>query len=851
MAKKQPKKKKDINKKIVDATVNYATDPVNQALMMLGPVGMGAGKLGKMALKTKVGQKVLKSSKAFLSDLKILRNRQAGYQSALKNRNAAQIKDSKYLTEKQNSLNAVTSEIDQLEKLTKNKSFNFNKVNDYSVKKYNHGGTHAYTGPALPKGMPNIPAPSGATVDATDMSISARMKRGADKIANFSMAPGGSSHGAPTQILAEMTGVPSLLRLPQSYKNVKEDPSGKNIFKAAANTFGVIPGATALTKGAGPLLTNANRVLKSAPVGMIGNLFKANKLKDKMIEARDGGMRYYQGGGVALPGGEMQPIPGSDAVEFAGASHEQGGIELDPQTEVEGGETMDQVTMRDGGKSDYFFSEHLKHGGMPFSARHKQILAMGGSQEEIDNLAQVQEQAAGRNPQQVAGMGGKRLYAVGGIKGLPEDIASNISSAYYSDDPGEIPSLISGSQYYSTDKRGGTGSSNSDDIEEIIENVIEQNTDANVTIEKTDKKNTKKESVVTKKDDVEEVVDTVDDISPVDNTKEVQENTITDPGVYGDEDGNYWKLDKDGNWQVMWKGEHSYEDGAPLDLRKSDGALSFVEGLEDKSSGDTDSSVPYKRRRGSVDAVTGAAMAGQFLPAMQAMSETPDYINTHEAAPGNVAVSADIGRKTLDRVNMNTERERNAADYRSMNRFIENSGLGPAGMANRMAAYARKQAGDREIGAKEAQINAGISNQEAQINTGIDKQNVANMMANSQFNARQQNAINMFNAGQTYKTDEFNRGADAATKDRRLMGLQSAMTTMAGINRDRLAYEAQDRMAQAISGNTGVLSREELARDLAQAYPDLNPGSEEFQKMTEDTYLKMLKNNQNKEQSNG
>jgi len=733
-----------------------------------------------------------------------------------------------------------------------------------NLKKYNHGGSHAYTGPALPtRGMPNIPTQeqmntSKGTLSATDMSVSARMKRGADKVANFSMAPGGSSHGAPTQMLAEMTGIPSLLRLPNSYKNVAEDPSGKNIFKAAANTFGVIPGATALSKGAmkgaGPLLRNANKVLTSAPVGVVGKMFKANKLIDKIKEARDGGMRYYQGGGMALPGGEMQPIPGSDAVEFQGASHEQGGITLDPQTEVEGGETMDQVTMaKNGGKRDYFFSSHLKHGGMPFSARHKQILEMGGGQEEIDNLARVQEEAAGRDPQQVARMGGKHLYAVGGMKGLPEDIASNISSAYYSDDPGEIPNLISGSQYYSTDTKGKTDSSNPDDIQDIIENVIEQNEDANVKIEKTDKKTDK---VVKKKnnnvnENVTDVVDAVDAITPTDNVKEVEENTITDPGIYGDEDGNYWKLDKDGNWKVMWKGEYTYEDGAPLDLRKSDGALSFVEGLEDKSSGDTDSSVPYKRRRGSVDSVTGAAMAGQFLPAMQAMSETPDYIGTHETAPGNVAVSADIGKKTLNRINMNTERERNAADYRSMNRFIENSGLGPAGMANRMAAYSRKQAGDREIAAKEAQVNAGISNQEAQLNAGIDKQNVANMMANSQFNARQQNAINMFNAGQTYKTDEFNRGADAATKDRRLMGLQSAMTTLAGINRDRLSYEAQDRMAQAISGDTGVLSREELARDLAQAYPDLHPGSEEFQKMTEDTYLKMLKNAQNKEKTNG
>ena len=46
----------------------------------------------------------------------------------------------------------------------------------------------------------------------------------------------------------------------------------------------------------------------------------------------------------------MKNIPGTDAVEFKGASHDNGGIMLDDQTEVEGGETMDQVTMKKGGK---------------------------------------------------------------------------------------------------------------------------------------------------------------------------------------------------------------------------------------------------------------------------------------------------------------------------------------------------------------------------------------------------------------------------------------------------------------------------------------------------------------------
>jgi len=122
-----------------------------------------------------------------------------------------------------------------------------------------------------------------------------------------------------------------------------------------------------------------------------------------------------QMGGTRLPGGSMNPIPGSDAVEFEGATHDQGGIMLDAQTEVEDGETMDQVTMaKKGGKRDYFFSSYLKKGGRSFADMHKDILRNGGDQEEINMLARMQEEAAGRNPNKVAKLGGVMKYQTGG-----------------------------------------------------------------------------------------------------------------------------------------------------------------------------------------------------------------------------------------------------------------------------------------------------------------------------------------------------------------------------------------------------------------------------------------------------
>jgi hypothetical protein len=151
--------------------------------------------------------------------------------------------------------------------------------------------------------------------------------------------------------------------------------------------------------------------------GLAGKAGKAGKNVWNKVKSsfEDGGVRH-QTGGTRLPGGEMQPIPGSDAVQFNGQSHDQGGIMVDSQTEVEGGETMDKVNIaKKGGKRDYFFSSHLKEGGRSYADMHKDILADGGSQEEINMLAKMQEVAAGRDPKQVAKLGGLAKYQTGGL----------------------------------------------------------------------------------------------------------------------------------------------------------------------------------------------------------------------------------------------------------------------------------------------------------------------------------------------------------------------------------------------------------------------------------------------------
>ena len=132
------------------------------------------------------------------------------------------------------------------------------------------------------------------------------------------------------------------------------------------------------------------------------------------------GSMKQMGGVQPLPGGVMAPIPGSDAVEFMGNKHDESGmgsdsgIMVDQNTEVEGGETMDQVVMNKGGARDYFFSDHLKKGGMSYAQHHKNILQNGGGQQEVNMLAKMQEKAANRDPKQVAKLGGVVEYNEGG-----------------------------------------------------------------------------------------------------------------------------------------------------------------------------------------------------------------------------------------------------------------------------------------------------------------------------------------------------------------------------------------------------------------------------------------------------
>jgi len=121
-------------------------------------------------------------------------------------------------------------------------------------------------------------------------------------------------------------------------------------------------------------------------------------------------MAKYGGSIEYLKGGIAKPLP-RGAKEYIGNKHEEGGIDLPGNINVEGGETE---------QDNYIFSATLKlPTGLTYAQAHKNLLASGASSEEIKQLALSQEAAAGRNPNQIKTMkfakhGGSLKYENGG-----------------------------------------------------------------------------------------------------------------------------------------------------------------------------------------------------------------------------------------------------------------------------------------------------------------------------------------------------------------------------------------------------------------------------------------------------
>jgi len=519
-------------------------------------------------------------------------------------------------------------------------------------------------------------------------------------------------------------------------------------------------------------------------IGMLGARTRREGVLSREYSGYDFGRTLAKHGGVRLPGGTMNPIPGSDAVEFKGKSHKQGGILLDEQTEVEGGETMDKVTMKNEGPSDYFFSKYLKLGGKSYAQRHKDILKKGGTQQDIDALAMSQEKTAGRNPGiiQMMQTGGVRKYQTAGAK---EDL-SIPSTAVYGDDTGEYGSIpgyqpgtmVNGMMMY--------GDPNDPEFQELIkseefgENWI-NNADPEIL----------KAAGITSFEDMS-------DSSKVRKyqqewNKRNEDNRVIVDGKFGEQTvrtatGRTASKNSD-------KGsEPSAADSTPVTLTNKQGTLispntslpkfdfpispevqKLINSKIDITGSNNSSSDTSSKQKFPYGAL--AAGFGQLIPPIATFATKEN--------PITMGPTGRIGKPVLDRVDYNDERMSNTATNRAISKGIDTQGMGPASVISKMAAYGRKQAGDMKIAGAEDRANTQIDVTEKQMGQSADMFNVQNAMR-----------ADMYNTGilEQGRKDQL---------DRRFAAVDAFADRTAGLYGDYLSYKGQERLAQAI-GDQGI-----------------------------------------------
>jgi hypothetical protein len=156
--------------------------------------------------------------------------------------------------------------------------------------------------------------------------------------------------------------------------------------------------ATSFIPGVGPML---------APIGgMVGGFIGKELYKEKQPEMPKN--IAYSNMGYKY-GGKVKPI-GKGAKKYVGPKHEDGGILIDENgnpantnqaiAEVEGGETE---------QNGYIFSDTLivPETDMTFADVHEMLVAEGAPQEQIDELAAMQEQMNGGSTETTMQDGGK------------------------------------------------------------------------------------------------------------------------------------------------------------------------------------------------------------------------------------------------------------------------------------------------------------------------------------------------------------------------------------------------------------------------------------------------------------
>ncbi len=449
-------------------------------------------------------------------------------------------------------------------------------------------------------------------------------------------------------------------------------------------------------------------------------------------------------------GGYMRPLPGG-AVEFVGPKHSQGGIMLDPQTEVEGGETMDKVKMKEnGGKpADYIFSDYLKLGKKTFAQRHKEMLSRGASQADIQKLAKMQEEVAKREGRDENGPRGE------------EQIMQEGGFTVQEETTGVMPASIEDLEGYELDTEGAYARDFPEGQSRTEEGLY-------------------------RRADGDEVT-----MTQVDQLKA----------------NNPWYEDWDNfdptNPESVEAFQKAYNERVPESAQiKVDGKV----GEQTVSA-----YIPYKRQEeATVEGETpnqevaeevvedtpvgpGMNLRRDILLPYQLMGPLAE-LTTKYPQPNTVAAPV-TGRIKMPRMNMNAERAALSASTNAANKFIQNQSAGPAAIAAQMAMNEKQRAGNIEIANQEARANTQAAAQEELGNLRASQFDAANVARARQFNALSQNQ------------------RDQNEYEKRMLAFNQLGTNLAQYANDLRAYKAEDRVAEA-SQISGEYTRQKYLEQL-------------------------------------
>ena len=485
------------------------------------------------------------------------------------------------------------------------------------------------------------------------------------------------------------------------------------------------------------------------------------------------------GGAKALPGGMVAPIPGTDAVEFMGQTHEEGGIMMDPQTEVEDGETMDKVTIKRGGKRDYFFSSHLKKAGRSYADMHKDVLAMGGTQEDVDMLARMQEKSAGRDPNQVAKLGGVVEYNTGGLS--QADKMANFQKILEMD-----PSYSRLLDYQMLQQEGQVPMMSAEELPTTYgDGLIGPET---------------RFSSILGQDDL--YFSNPENLAQAGQTPEMKQ------GFNLREKANLFA-------GSFGKGYDAYLNRQQL---RGDGEVMDEEEFNQMRQQEQLSKL--LRPNMPMEAKIGAA--AQFLPAVTAMFTKQKDPEEFTFTPGvsSPIVTGQVKGLRYEAPTQDEARANLMNEYLAQQRFLDTSGAGAATLSNRQSLFAKKLFADAKLGAIEAKDQLKAEAMTKQSQQKADLVNVTNELKASLANAQ----LAQKEAQRKDAVDNANIRLRNQREQEKILNRLSIASNLAqgiaGVTGDTLQYKADERIARA-TGAYGIYERDRVKNLLqGQINPD-------------------------------